>query len=80
MAKVIIQEDVWELADTLYWEVVTKLNIVDECVVDDPDNSEGTRNTEKGESLYYAIEDTIQAWFNMDMEVEFEPHQIKLNF
>jgi hypothetical protein len=64
--KSITKEDVWELADTLYWEIVTKLNIVDECVIDDPDNEEGTRNTEKGEDLYYTIENTIQAWGELD--------------
>ena len=59
--RVISEEDVWELADTLYWQVINVLNIEDECVELDPE-TDGTRNTEKGEALYYCLEDTIQAW------------------
>lgn len=59
--RVITEEDVWEVADTLYWQILNVLGIEDECVELDPD-SDGTRNTEKGEALYYCIEDTLQAW------------------
>jgi hypothetical protein len=41
--------------------VINVLNIEEECVELDPDTN-GTRNTEKGEALYYCLEDTIQAW------------------
>jgi hypothetical protein len=59
--KAIDQEDVWELADLLYWQVLDVLGIEDKCVMDNPDD-EGTRNTELGEELYNTIENSIQVW------------------
>ena len=61
MATPITQEDTWELADLIYWQVLDVLKIEDVCVEDDTD-TDGTRNTEMGESLYYTIENTLQAW------------------
>jgi hypothetical protein len=61
MATPITQEDTWELADLIYWQVLDVLKIEDVCVEDDPD-TDGSKNTEMGESLYYTIENTLQAW------------------
>jgi len=53
-------DEVCDLASKIYWEVVNKLDAEDKCVMDDPDNKGGTRNTEFGQELYYLIEDTIK--------------------
>lgn len=52
-------DEVCELADSIYFEVIRKLNIESECVEDYPDGS-GSTDTEKGQELYWLIEDTIK--------------------
>jgi hypothetical protein len=42
-----------ELAENIYFAVVEQLGIEDECIEPFLD---GTKNTEKGEALYYLIE------------------------
>lgn len=63
-------EEVCDLANDVYWEVVNKFNAEDKCVMDDPDNEGGTRNTEFGQELYYLIEDTIKESINYKEEGE----------
>ena len=61
-------DEVCDLANDVYWEVVNKFDAIDRCVIDDPDNDEGTRNTEFGQELYYLIEDTIKESINYKEE------------
>lgn len=65
-------DEVCDLAKDIYWEVVDKFNAEDKCVMDDPDNKGGTRNTEFGQELYYAIEDTIKESINYEDDDEEE--------
>lgn len=50
------------LADSIYFEFMNYLDdsTVSEFIEIDPDNHQGTRNTEKGTDLYYSIEDKIK--------------------
>jgi hypothetical protein len=61
-------DEVCDLANDVYWEVVNKFNAEDKCVMDDPDNKGGIRNTEFGQDLYYSIEDTIKNSINYKEE------------
>ena len=65
-------DEVCDLANDIYWEVVNKFNAEDKCVMDDPDNKGGTRNTEFGQELYYAIEDTIKESINFEEDDDEE--------
>ena len=49
------------IADELYFTFIDSLHddIASEYVETDPENDGGTRNTEKGSELYYAIENKI---------------------
>ncbi len=49
------------IADELYFIFIDNLNndVASEYVETDPENDGGTRNTEKGSELYYAIENRI---------------------
>ena len=61
MALNILELDqVCNIADQVYWEVINKLDILDKCVVPDEDNDEGTRNTEYGSELYYLIKNAVK--------------------
>ena len=51
---------IYDLADRVYWRVIDQLNIEHKCIEVDPENPEGTRNTEMGIDLYYAIESAIE--------------------
>jgi hypothetical protein len=51
---------VYDLADKIYWEVLDVLKIEHKCVEVDPDDPEGTKNTELGMELYFAIENIIE--------------------
>jgi hypothetical protein len=53
------REDVYDLADKIYWEVIDILGVTSKCVIADQDNPDDTINTELGTELYYAIEDII---------------------
>ena len=72
MSNKLTFDEVCDLAKDIYWEVVDKFNAEDKCVMDDPDNKGGTRNTEFGQELYYAIEDTIKESINYDEDEEDE--------
>ena len=57
--KALRDDQIYDLADKIYWTVLDALNIESDCVMLDPDN-DGTKNTEKGTNLYYAIEESLQ--------------------
>ena len=56
-SKALRDEQIYELADTLYWQILNVLDIEHICI---EVNNDGTRNTELGRELYYTIEQTIQ--------------------
>ena len=58
-------DDVYSVANDVYFEVIRYLGVYDNCVEDDP-NTNGTRNTEYGRDLYYLIEDTIKETLKID--------------
>ena len=62
-------DDVYSVANDVYFEVIRYLGVYDNCVEDDP-NTNGTRNTEYGRDLYYLIEDTIKDTLKLDDEEE----------
>ena len=53
--------NVYDLADAVYWAVVREIapDTDKEYIEPDPDNIGGTRNTEKGQALYFAIEQEL---------------------
>ena len=53
-------DQVYNIADKVYFDVINKLNIYDKCVQDDP-STDGTMNTQFGTELYYSIEDSIKS-------------------
>lgn len=54
---ILTEEQTYDLADVIYWQVINVLDCEKSCVKTDEN---GSRNTELGESLYFAIEQTIQ--------------------
>ena len=58
-------DDVYSVANDVYFEAIRYLGVYDKCVEDDPDTN-GTRNTEYGRELYYLIEDTIKDTLKID--------------
>jgi len=63
------REEIFTLADSLYWSIIDQLDLRDKLVVKDPDNLGGTKNTEEGSDLYYCIEDTIKEHFKTKRKV-----------
>ena len=61
MNKHEIKEKAFEVADVIYFDFIDSLHddVAMEYVETDKDNVGGTKNTEKGSELYYAIEDKI---------------------
>jgi hypothetical protein len=59
------REEVFTLADSLYWSIIDQLDLREKLVVKDEDNIGGTKNTEEGSDLYYCIEDTINEHFKL---------------
>jgi NH3-dependent NAD+ synthetase len=57
------KQQIYELAESVYWNVIEHLEIEHECI-EDLDDGEGTQNTEKGTQLYYAIEDNLMERHN----------------
>jgi hypothetical protein len=54
---ILTEEQTYDLADKIYWQVLNVMGCEKECV----ENAfRGTINTKLGESLYFAIEQTIQ--------------------
>lgn len=70
MANKLSFDELCDLASDVYWEVVNKFDAEDKCIMSDPDNKGGTRNTEFGTELYYLIEDTIKESINYKEEGE----------
>jgi len=60
------KEDIFTLADSLYWSIIDQLDLRDKLVVPDDENPSGTKNTEEGSNLYYCIEDTIKEYFKVE--------------
>lgn len=55
------KETVYAMANRLYWIFIesTHPSYLGDFIEPDPDNPEGTRNTERGTDLYYEIEDYL---------------------
>jgi hypothetical protein len=53
--ELISDNDIFDMTDRVYWNVINFLGIEDDCVEIDPD-TDGTRNTEHGALLYNVIE------------------------
>lgn len=53
-------DQIYDYAERIYFNVIAQLGIESECIEPDPDNEGGTRNTEKGRDLYFTIEETLQ--------------------
>ncbi len=53
--ELISDNDIFDMTDRVYWNVINFLGIEDDCVEIDPD-TDGTRNTEHGTLLYNVIE------------------------
>jgi hypothetical protein len=64
------REEIFTLADSLYWSIIDQLDLREKLVIKDPDNLGGTKNTEEGSDLYYCIEDTIKDYFKTTEENE----------
>lgn len=62
-------DQICNIADKVYFDVISKLNIYDKCVQDDPD-TDGTKNTEFGTELYYSIEDAVMTAIDYQGEVQ----------
>ena len=62
----ISREEIFTLADSLYWSIIDQLDLREKLVVNDEDNLGGTKNTEECSDLYYCIEDTVKKHFKME--------------
>ena len=60
--------NVYDMADAVYWAVVQEIapESDKEYIEPDPDNIGGTRNTEKGQALYFAIEQELMDYLGME--------------
>ena len=60
--------NVHDMADAVYWAVVQAIapESDKEYIEPDPDNIGGTRNTEKGQALYFAIEQELMDYLGME--------------
>lgn len=55
-------EKAFMIADRLFWIFIenTHPNKIDDYIESDPDNPEGTRNTERGRELFDEIEEFVR--------------------
>jgi hypothetical protein len=57
-------DQVCNIADSVYFDVVEHLGLYDEMIQEDPAHKDsairGTENTEKGQELYYLIENAVK--------------------
>ena len=53
-------EQICDIADKVYFDVINHLNIEHKCIEDDEDSG-GTKNTEYGTDLYFLIEGAIES-------------------
>lgn len=51
-------DQICDIADKVYFDVINHLDIEHKCIEDDAETG-GTKNTEKGEELYYLIENAV---------------------
>jgi hypothetical protein len=53
--------NIYDMADAVYWTVVREIapDSDKEYIEPDPENIGGTRNTSKGQALYFAIEQEL---------------------
>ena len=51
-------DQICDIADKVYFDVINHLDIEHKCIEDDEETG-GTKNTEKGEELYYLIENAV---------------------
>jgi hypothetical protein len=51
---------VCDITQEVYFDIVDHFGIAKKCIEHDPDNEDGTRNTEYGEELYNLIEYAIK--------------------
>lgn len=60
-------EEICDIAHAVFVSVVTELGIKSKCIELDPDSTDGgTRDTEYGNKLYWAIEDAIKSSVKFD--------------
>ena len=55
-------DDVCEIADSVYWEIVERFGLFDKAIHQNTDGS--TENTVYGQELYYAIEEAVKEGIN----------------
>ena len=55
------KEEIFEISDTIYFKFIDSLpkGIEKQFIENDPNNPNGTRNTKKGEELFFDIEDYL---------------------
>jgi hypothetical protein len=62
-SNVLNLDQVCNITQEVYFQIVDHFSIASKCIEHDPDNEDGTRNTEYGEELYnlieYAVKDAI---------------------
>jgi hypothetical protein len=53
-------DQIYSLAESIYFNVIAELNLTEQCIENDFENEGCTRNTERGQDLYWTIEQTLQ--------------------
>jgi hypothetical protein len=53
-------DQVCNITQEVYFEIVSHFDIAKKCIEHDPENQDGTRNTEYGEELYNLIEYAVK--------------------
>ena len=63
-------EQAFMIADRIFWIFIenTHPSYLKDYIEPDPDNPEGTRNTEKGTDLYFEIEDYLMKRLGVSYE------------
>ena len=63
--KILTNNSIFEVAENIFFEVITELNIENKCF----DNFNGSSiNTDFGSNLYYAIESALSESLNIQIE------------
>ena len=71
-------DQVCDITQEVYFSIVDHFGIAKKCIEHDPDNEDGTRNTEYGEELYNLIEYSIKNAIDYNEDYtcpKFEPIQ-----
>lgn len=60
--------NIYDIADAVYWTVVREIapDTDREYIEPDPENIGGTKNTEKGQALYFSIEQELIEQFGFE--------------